>query len=145
MQNVDITLIPTFPKHEVKWMTDLAMAKVGEPAKETEHEVEQMHENEEKGQNGECSYSQVPDTCFLSDMNLLIMFFSLFSVSAEDNLTLSGSQMQSLEDHEAKACMPRLHTRRQETHETKLVGRTHKLRTSIKDFRSVTWIHLYGI
>lgn len=127
-------------------MTDLATSKMGEPAKETEHEVEQIQENGEKEQNEECSANQVFDTCFLTDMNLLIVFFSLFSSSTEESLTLSGSQKQIVEHHEAKAYIPRLHTKRRETHETKFVGRrTHKLQTSIKDFRLVSCLHLHGI
>lgn len=110
----------------------LAMAKTREAGEEAEHEVE-----EEVQEDGECSTSgQLDYAYFLGEMNLLIVLCSLCSLSTDANPNLGGSDNEIVDDHKTTACIPRLHTRRRETHETKLVGRkTRGFHTSVKDFR----------
>ncbi|KAF3439896.1 hypothetical protein FNV43_RR18174 [Rhamnella rubrinervis] len=109
------------------------MAKTGEAGKEKEHEEVEKQVQED----GECSTSvQLDDSSFLSEMNLVIVFCSLCSLSTQENPSFRGSDKEIVQGHEAKACVPRLHTSRRQNHETKLVGRrTHKFHTSVKDSR----------
>ncbi|XVF22416.1 hypothetical protein REPUB_Repub12eG0170500 [Reevesia pubescens] len=72
---------------------------------------------------------------FLTDLNLLIVALSLSSICNEDCLDLVDTDDQNKdikEDREA----PRLHARKRETNDVKLMRRqTQKTKTIPKDFR----------
>jgi hypothetical protein len=116
----------------------LLTAKMAEPAKETNHETEIVHEEEER-ENDDCSPKQLPNMSFLSELNLLIVFFSSFSLLNEERLNYmerQESQGKNAKDHEAKVCISRLHTNKRDANEVKLMRRpTPRFQSTIRDSR----------
>ncbi|XWS76907.1 hypothetical protein CRYUN_Cryun01aG0218100 [Craigia yunnanensis] len=110
-----------------------------QPDKETKHESQLVLGDEEKVQDGEVDGLREPNTTFLADLNLLIVALSLSSKCDEDCLNLVDTEKKDIKDHEAnkgKTCIPRLHARKRETNDVKLMRRqTQKTQIIPKDFR----------
>ncbi|KAI4328883.1 hypothetical protein L6164_021204 [Bauhinia variegata] len=106
------------------------MAEAKEEIDRDEQEIE-----EERG-NGICegddhSESQLPNTSE-ADLNLLLVFLSLFSPPNEECID-SEENKQSIQD---EACISRLQTKRRQINEAKLVRRpTQSFRTTVRDCR----------
>ncbi|XP_022770548.1 uncharacterized protein LOC111313930 [Durio zibethinus] len=109
------------------------------PDDETKHESKIALGDEEKVQDGEVDGLREPNATFLTDLNLLMLALSLSSVCNEDCINLVDKEKKDIKDHEAntsKACIPRLHARKRETNDVKLMKRrTQKAQTIPKDFR----------
>ncbi|WRX08978.1 hypothetical protein QQP08_001465 [Theobroma cacao] len=102
-----------------------------QPDNETKHESQLVL--------GDIDGLREPNATFLSDLNLLMVALSLSSIRNEDCLNLVDTEKTSIEDREAnkgKAYIPRLHSRKREANDVKLMRRqTQRIQTSPKDFR----------
>merc|ERR1712071_150598 len=110
---------------------------MAEPAEEMNHEIDMVQEEEEGGrENVDCIPAKLLHTSNVGELNLLIVYFSLFSLSGEECLNYVESEGKSVKDDEAKAFISRLHTRRHDMNESKLLGRrTPRIQTTIRDSR----------
>lgn len=105
-----------------------------EPAKETNHEIEMMQEEERE--NDDCNPKQLPNTSFLSELNLLMVLFSAFSLLDDERLNYMESKDKNAKDHEAKVCISRMHSNRREVNEVKLMKPSApRIHTTIRDSR----------
>ncbi|KAM3684750.1 hypothetical protein ACB098_11G069100 [Castanea mollissima] len=105
-----------------------------EPAKETNHEIEMMQEEERE--NDDCTPKQLPNTSFLSELNLLMVLFSAFSLLDDERLNYMESKGKNAKDHEAKVCISRIHSNRREVNEVKLMKQSApRIHTTIRDSR----------
>ncbi|KAK7837190.1 hypothetical protein CFP56_021516 [Quercus suber] len=105
-----------------------------EPAKETNHEIEMMQEEERE--NDDCNPKQLPNTSFLSELNLLMVLFSAFSLLDDERLNYMESKGKNAKDQEAKVCISRIHSNRREVNEVKLMKPSApRIQTTIRDSR----------
>lgn len=95
---------------------------MAELSKETDEETVVVHEEESK--SDDCHHSkELPNTSFLAEMNLLLVFLSSLSLPDQEILNYEQGEGQSARHREAKDCMSRLRTKRQEISKVKLMGR----------------------
>ena len=111
-----------------------------QPENEGNHESQPVLCDEEEVQDGEVDGLREPNATFLTDLNLLLVVLSLSSIRDEDCLNLVDTEKKDIKDHEAnkgKACIPRLHARKRETNNVKLIRRQTQRSTqpTPKDFR----------
>ncbi|KAJ9188254.1 hypothetical protein P3X46_003626 [Hevea brasiliensis] len=107
-------------------------------ASEANHEIELAEEDKEERESAACNVSEQPNSNFLVELNLLIMVLSLFSLSSGECLNCRQNDIKSIKDyeHEAKARISRLQTRRQEIHQVKHLGKqAQRFQPAIKDCR----------
>ncbi|KAF5464432.1 hypothetical protein F2P56_014507 [Juglans regia] len=107
---------------------------MAEPSKETDEATVMLHEEERK--RDDCRHpKELSNTSFLAEMNLLLVFLSSLSSPDQELLNYEQSKGQSARDsREAKACISRLQTKRQEISKVKLTGRpTPRFQTTVRD------------
>ncbi|KAG6730224.1 hypothetical protein I3842_01G069800 [Carya illinoinensis] len=105
---------------------------MAEPPKETDEETAMIHE-ECKSDDGRHP-KELSKTSFLAEMNLLLVFLSSLSSPDQELLNYEQRKGQSTRDHEAKACISRLRTKRQEISKVKLMGRpAPRFQTTVRD------------
>jgi hypothetical protein len=100
---------------------------MAQPAKETHQEIEMVQEEKEHDDR---------NTSFLPVLNLLIVFLSSISSSEEERLNYQEFERKSGEDNEAnKACISELHSKRHKINGVKLMRRTPRMQTTVRDSR----------
>jgi hypothetical protein len=100
---------------------------MAQPAKETHQEIEMVQEEKENDDR---------NTSFLPVLNLLIVFLSSISSSEEERLNYQEFERKSGEDNEAnKACISELQSKRQKINGVKLMRRTPRMQTTVRDSR----------
>ncbi|KAM2069264.1 hypothetical protein FF1_000801 [Malus domestica] len=104
------------------------------PAGVADNKVDQVQENTDEEHNDRSMPSQLANSEFTAELNVLIMFLSLFSLSTEENLNSAGRQHETKKDG-AKATK-RLQGNRREMDEVKPVRRRNqRCQTRIRDSR----------
>ena len=108
---------------------------MAEPARVLDNKVDEVQEDREMEQNEESLASQeLPNSVFTAELDLLIVFLSLFSLSTEESLNSVEREPERRKDG-AKA-IKRLQKKRQEIDEVKPVRRrTQRFQTRIRDSR----------
>ncbi|GLT46626.1 hypothetical protein SLA2020_203700 [Shorea laevis] len=106
-------------------------------ANEAERELELVMGDESMpiGDNGDSFQS---NAMFLIELNLLLVVLSMFALSDEECVNLDGKEKKGVRDHEAKASVTRLQTRRREINvgkEKPVSRRSQRFQTRPKDFR----------
>ncbi|KAB2595818.1 hypothetical protein D8674_031268 [Pyrus ussuriensis x Pyrus communis] len=105
-----------------------------EPAGVTDNKVDQVLEDRDEEHNDRPTPSQLPNSEFTAELNLLTVFLSLFSVSTDESLN-SAERQHEMKKDVAKATK-KLQINRRETDEVKPVRRQNqRCRTSIRDSR----------
>lgn len=113
------------------------ISKMAEPARVVDNKVDEVQEDREMEQNEESVASQeLPNSVFTAELNLLIVFLSLFSLSTEESLNSVEREPERRKDR-AKAIKV-LKKKRREIDEVKPVRRrTQRFQTRIRDSRLV--------
>lgn len=109
---------------------------MAEPARVLDNKVDdEVQEDREMEQNEESVASQeLPNSVFTAELNLLIVFLSLISLSTEESLNSVEREPERRNDG-AKA-IKRLQKKKRETDEAKPVRRrTQRFQTRIRDSR----------
>jgi hypothetical protein len=99
---------------------------MAQPARKTGEKIEMVQEE------------KVDDdwnASFLPVLNLLIVFLSSISSSEEEDLHYAEIGRKSAEDDEAKACISGLQSKRSKINGVKLMRRTPRMQTTIRDSR----------
>ncbi|PQQ06192.1 uncharacterized protein Pyn_02881 [Prunus yedoensis var. nudiflora] len=111
------------------------ISKMAEPARVLDNKVDEVQEDREMEQHEESVASQeLPNSVFTAELDLLIVFLSLFSLSTEESLNSVEREPERRIDG-AKA-IKRLQKKRQEIDEVKPVRRrTQRFQTRIRDSR----------
>lgn len=113
---------------------------MAEPARVLDNKVDEVQEDREMEQNEESlellASQELPNSVFTAELDLLIVFLSLFSLSTEESLNSVEREPERRKDG-AKA-IKRLQKKRQEIDEVKPVRRrTQRFQTRIRDSRLV--------
>ena len=110
-----------------------------ERARETNQEADQWTAQEEFREDEEHDEPSL-ESDFLVELNLLIVFLSLTSMSSEDCMDC-GSEEAMEKIREQEAYVTRLHTRRREIHDIKVPGKRaqQRFQPMIKDSRYDFW------
>ncbi|CAL2241957.1 unnamed protein product [Prunus armeniaca] len=111
------------------------ISKMAEPARVLDNKVDEVQEDREMEQNEESVASQeLPNSMFTAELNLLIVFLSLFSLSTEESLNSVEREPERRKDG-AKAIKV-LKKKRREIDEVKPVRRrTQRFQTRVRDSR----------
>lgn len=100
---------------------------MAQSAKETQEEIGTVQEEKENDDR---------NTSFLPVLNLLIVFLSSISSSEEERLDYEEFERKSGEDNEAnKACISELQSKRRKINGVKLMRRTPRMQTTVRDSR----------
>lgn len=113
---------------------------MAEPARVLDNEVDQVREDREERQNEKHTPSELPNTDSPAELNLLVVFLSLFSsLNSEQSLNLAKNE-QERHKNGAKASIKRLQNSRREMDEANPVRRrtTQRFNTTVRDSRLVS-------
>ncbi|GKU87981.1 hypothetical protein SLEP1_g2301 [Rubroshorea leprosula] len=110
---------------------------MAEPGSNAEGEIELVL-GDESMRIGDCGDSLRSNASFLSELNLLVVFLSMFALSDEECMDFDGEEKKSAGEHEAKAAsVTKLQPKRREINDGKPLGRrrSQRFQTTPKDFR----------
>lgn len=113
---------------------------MAEPARVPDNEVDQVREDREERQNEKHTPSELPNTESPAELNLLVVYLSLFSsLNSEQSLNLAKNE-QERHKNGAKASIKRLQNSRREMDEANPVRRrtTQRFNTTVRDSRLVS-------